>query len=145
MSIGPEAILYVKKNEDKVLRRNKGKITDWSKPIWVSNIEFIDIPDFANSNNLHDTIVQMGKKDQLVCVRFRWFFSNGKIVEVDKLYPDENELMALFLKKRNALRLITIPSKSIKEIVSTGLDSDGQYRFPLVLVRRLSRYESINL
>jgi len=145
-SRGTEALLCVnEKKEERVFRRNRGPIKSWDSPVWVNNIMFEDIPDFDNIQDVHSGIMSLSGQGRIVCVPVRWISSNGKIIKLNELYPECKKLRVVFVRNRNALRLVVIPSKTKCEILSTGLDMDNRYRFPLLLNIQKQRYEQVNL
>jgi hypothetical protein len=146
MARGIDTLLCINKDgNERVLRKNRGPITSWEKPIWVSNIMLEDIPDFSEITDVHESIMSMSGQGRAVCVPVRWLSSNGSIVKVNEMYPELNEIKVVFLKNRNAMRLVLISAKTKEEILAAGADSDGKYRFPLLLSVTHKKYEQVNL
>lgn len=146
MAKGIDALLCVNENgEQRILKKNRGAITSWEHPIWVSNIMLEDIPDFSEIADVHDSVISMTRQRRAVCVSVLWFSSNGNIVKVNEMFPEHEKLKVVFLKNRNAMRLVLIPGKTKEEILAAGADTDGKYRFPLLLSVTHKRYEQVNL
>jgi len=143
---GIEALLCINnKGKERILRRNRAKIFNWDKPIWVNNELLEHIPDFDEIIDIHTNIMSMSERGRIMCISVKQFSTNDNTIEVDKLYSEVPNLHIAFLKNRNAMRLIIIPSKTRKEIVSAGVDRNGKYNFPLLLSLREKKYEQVNL
>lgn len=145
MSRGVEAILYVRNGKERVIKRNSKQIKNWDRPIWVSNIMLDEVPGYSKVINFDELLMSMVSKERIILVPIKLFLSNGNIVNVSKMFTDSDTLVSAFFKRRNALRLITIPAKSKEEILAVGQDPDGKYRFPLMLSLRNKRYTTVNL
>lgn len=141
MGRGIDAVMYTTKNgQDVILKRNRKPITNWEKPIWVNNISLNEI---MEDYDIHNLVMTLHNEGRILCLKAKWFSTSQGLVKVSELYKKRKVLVA-FARNKNALRLITVPAQTRKEILTAGQDIDGKYRFPLLLGVDGGRYVSIN-
>lgn len=143
MKRGPERLMCSYKGHDLILDRVVGQIKDWNIKQWVSNKSFNDV--FSNLDNFDLKFKSLIEKQEISVVKVKAMLSNDNIVVFSHVFKTTDELFVIFYRKKESRYLITLPSKTVDEILATGLSKDGKYEFPLLMKKIDDNWIPINL